>query len=163
MTQPIPSTALPGLTWVALDTPEGEDPSWVALLNGAVAQDSDGLAVLAGEAWTNPGLRFEAWHAFLLGMDGFVPIVRPSAWTDVLARTPIDTDTGLPHGQAVDPDLVRAPHVGPHGLEGCIIHPASGHVLRAIVGGLPPRFDLPVLVPLTASGEAPQPQPEVIL
>jgi hypothetical protein len=163
MTHPTPSTALPGLIWMALDAPPGEDPNWVALLDGAVAQDTDGLAALVGKAWEEPGLRFEAWHAFTLGMDGFLPIVHPSVWVEHLARAPIDTNTGLPQGEPIDPGQVRAPHVGPHGLEGCILHPASGHVLRAIVGGLPPHVDLPVLIPLTAGAPTPRPQAEVVL
>lgn len=151
---PVPSVALPGLTWIPLMDDGHEEPSWMASLGTAVAQDVDGLAALVGDAWNAPGLRFEAWHAFTLGMDGFVPLIVPSQWADALARTPIDTDTGLPHGVAVNPALVRAPHVGPQGLEGCIIHPASGHILRAIVGGIPPHISLPVLVALTAQPTA---------
>jgi hypothetical protein len=151
MKHTIPSASLPALTWAVLNTQDNPEPTWVAILNGIIAHTMDDLAAMVGTAWENPSLRFEAWHAFTLGMDVFAPIVHPSAWKNTLVRAPINPGTGLPNNQPVAFEHVRPPHIGPYGLEGCIIHPASGHVLRAIVGGLPPQCDLPVLVPLTTN------------
>lgn len=146
-----PSQALAGLVWTA-QLPDGqEDAVWSALWEGQHATDSAQLAaLLPATAWT-PALRFEAWLAYTLGLDGFVPLLDPETHADVLRRGPIAPHTGAADGVPFLDAL--APFEGQHGLEGYVLHQASGHVLRAFVEGLPQAgFDLPVLVPMTTPG-----------
>ena len=145
-----PSRVLEGLVWVAEQHTEGEEPIWHARWNsGRYDKPVELHTAVTDAAWTT-ALRFEAWLAFTLGLDGFVPVLDPSDHAETLQRGPVVPGTTEPDG--VPFASVVPPYDGPYGLEGYILHEASGHVLRAYTEGLPAAgYDLPVLVPMTGS------------
>lgn len=158
----LPSFSRPGLVWSALPQPD-DSPLWEAHWQGKVYDNADDLLAALGMSGTSADVRFEAWLGFGLGFDGFNPIINPQDWAAILDRGPINPQTGAQDGIVVAPSARTAPFEGEHGLEGLVIHPATGHVMRALTEGFPARAvlgtpydiaELPLLIALTATPEA---------
>lgn len=153
----LPSFSLPGLEWHATPQPE-DSPLWHAVWDNTPYGSRDALHSVLGTVGDTDAVRFETWLGFGLGFDGFNPIINPDHWTALLNRGPVDIDTGAQDGVPLAQAYRRAPHQGKHGLEGLIIHPHTGHVLRALAEGIkglenlgvPTQSStLPLLIPLT--------------
>ena len=155
----IPSQTLPGLVWTSTPHPEG-DVTWTALWQGQEYASATELAAVLDEDLRTPAQQFEAWLAFGLGLDGFAPVLSLDEWTALFDRGPVDVETGEADGVAVPAEHRILPHQGSHGLEGLVVHTASGHVMRAMLGGLPPTLNMPLLVALTVESKKDEPTVE---